>query len=86
MIPMRIISDLIGLTLNIGSLTTLLTMGMPHRFTGPKRMPLYLTASWMKENVTDRGPFGELYSVWSEGKQMVEGDKVDYFGFFWILG
>ncbi|MTB52685.1 DUF1593 domain-containing protein [Lewinella sp. W8] len=40
----------------------------------------YLTPSWMKENVRDRGPLGELYRVWGDGKQMVEGDKVDYFG------
>ncbi|MEM9326800.1 MAG: nucleoside hydrolase-like domain-containing protein [Bacteroidota bacterium] len=40
----------------------------------------YLTAKWMKENVTDRGPLGDLYRVWGDGKQMVEGDRVDYFG------
>lgn len=40
----------------------------------------YLTASWMKENVSDRGPLGRLYRVWGDGKQMVKGDKVDYFG------
>ena len=41
----------------------------------------YLTSDWMKKNVSDQGPFGELYRVWGDGKQMVEGDKVDYFGF-----
>ena len=40
----------------------------------------YLTASWMKENVSNRGPLGALYRVWGDGKQMVEGDKLDYFG------
>lgn len=40
----------------------------------------YLTPSWMKENVSDRGPLGALYRVWGDGKQMVEGDVVDYFG------
>ncbi|MBN7812776.1 DUF1593 domain-containing protein [Algoriphagus sp. H41] len=40
----------------------------------------YLTPAWMKENVSDRGELGELYRVWGDGKQMVEGDKVDYFG------
>lgn len=35
----------------------------------------------MKENISDRGPLGELYRVWGDGKQMVKGDKVDYFGF-----
>ncbi|MEM9672275.1 MAG: nucleoside hydrolase-like domain-containing protein [Bacteroidota bacterium] len=40
----------------------------------------FLTSAWMKENVLDRGPLGDLYRVWGDGKQMVEGDKVDYFG------
>ncbi len=34
----------------------------------------------MKKNVSDRGAFGALYRVWGDGKQMVKGDKVDYFG------
>jgi hypothetical protein len=41
---------------------------------------VYLTSSWMKENITDRGPLGALYRVWGDGKQMVKGDKMDYFG------
>jgi hypothetical protein len=41
---------------------------------------VYLTASWMKENVSDRGPLGSLYRVWGDGKQMVKGDIMDYFG------
>ncbi|WP_226940527.1 MULTISPECIES: DUF1593 domain-containing protein [unclassified Imperialibacter] len=40
----------------------------------------YLTPAWMKENVSDRGPLGALYRVWGDGKQMVKGDVVDYFG------
>lgn len=39
-----------------------------------------LTPAWMKANITDRGPLGALYRVWGDGKQMVKGDKVDYFG------
>ncbi|MCS5489897.1 DUF1593 domain-containing protein [Algoriphagus limi] len=46
----------------------------------PENAP-FLTSQWMKENISDSGPFGELYRVWGDGKQMVEGDKVDYFGF-----
>ncbi|WP_051315218.1 DUF1593 domain-containing protein [Algoriphagus terrigena] len=46
----------------------------------PENSP-YLTSAWMKENISDRGPLGELYRVWGDGKQMVKGDKVDYFGF-----
>lgn len=42
---------------------------------------VYLTSSWMKENVSGRGPLGALYRVWGDGKQMVKGDKLDYFGF-----
>ncbi|WP_153797454.1 DUF1593 domain-containing protein [Foetidibacter luteolus] len=42
---------------------------------------VYLTSSWMKENVSDRGPLGKLYRVWGDGKQMVKGDIMDYFGF-----
>src|SRR4051794_11529355 len=41
---------------------------------------VYLTTSWMKENVSDRGPLGALYRVWGDGKQMVKGDIMDYFG------
>lgn len=40
----------------------------------------FLTPSWMKENLLDRGPLGALYRVWGDGKQMVEGDIMDYFG------
>jgi hypothetical protein len=42
---------------------------------------LYLTAGWMKKNVSSRGPMGELYRVWGDGKQMVAGDIYDFFGF-----
>ena len=45
----------------------------------PENAP-YLTADWMGDNVTGRGPLGELYRVWGDGKQMVPGDRVDYFG------
>jgi hypothetical protein len=40
-----------------------------------------LTPTWMKTNVTSRGPLGALYRVWGDGKQMVKGDIMDYFGF-----
>jgi hypothetical protein len=42
---------------------------------------IYLTAGWTKENVSDRGPLGAAYRVWGDGKQMVKGDRMDYFGF-----
>jgi hypothetical protein len=40
----------------------------------------YLTAEWMKSNVSNVGPFGSFYRVWGDGKQMVPGDIFDYFG------
>lgn len=40
----------------------------------------FLTASWMKENIISRGPLGNIYRVWGDGKQMVKGDIMDYFG------
>ena len=46
-----------------------------------KEDSVYLTAAWMKENVSDRGPLGALYRVWGDGKQMVKGDRLDFFGF-----
>ncbi len=41
---------------------------------------IYFTSSWTKENVSDRGPLGALYRVWGDGKQMVKGDRMDFFG------
>jgi hypothetical protein len=40
----------------------------------------YFTPEWTQENVRSRGPLGDLYRVWGDGKQMVKGDRVDYFG------
>ncbi len=40
----------------------------------------FLSPSWMQENIRSRGAIGSLYRVWGDGKQMVKGDKVDYFG------
>ena len=41
---------------------------------------IYLTSSWMRQNVSSHGPLGALYRVWGDGKQMVKGDRLDYFG------
>jgi hypothetical protein len=38
------------------------------------------TPQWTGANVTSRGPLGSLYRVWGDGKQMVMGDRTDYFG------
>jgi hypothetical protein len=41
---------------------------------------VFLTPTWMQENISSRGPLGKLYRVWGDGKQMVKGDRMDYFG------
>lgn len=41
----------------------------------------YLSAAWMRQYVSDVGPFGEFYRVWGDGKQMSKGDLTDFFGF-----
>ncbi len=41
----------------------------------------YLSAKWMKEHVSGRGPLGAFYRVWGDGRQMVPGDIFDYSGF-----
>jgi hypothetical protein len=40
----------------------------------------YFSPEWTHENISIRGPLGALYRVWGDGKQMVTGDRVDYFG------
>lgn len=41
---------------------------------------VYVSASWTRENISSRGPLGALYRVWGDGKQMVKGDRTDFFG------
>lgn len=41
---------------------------------------VYVSAAWMRENISSRGPLGAMYRVWGDGKQMVKGDRTDYFG------
>ncbi|WP_212611495.1 DUF1593 domain-containing protein [Sphingomonas gellani] len=40
----------------------------------------YLRADWIAANVTNRGPMGAFIRTWGDGRQMVSGDKFDYFG------
>jgi hypothetical protein len=40
----------------------------------------YFSEEWTRRNVSSRGPFGAHYRVWGDGKQMVQGDRFDYFG------
>jgi hypothetical protein len=41
---------------------------------------VYISPSWHKENILSRGPLGAMYRVWGDGRQMVKGDRSDYFG------
>ena len=41
----------------------------------------YFSADWTRANVSSRGALGAHYRVWGDGKQMVKGDRFDYFGF-----
>ena len=40
----------------------------------------YFSADWTHEQVSSRGSLGAHYRVWGDGKQMVNGDRFDYFG------
>ncbi|KFL45664.1 hypothetical protein IL54_1075 [Sphingobium sp. ba1] len=42
---------------------------------------LYFSAPWTQKNISARGRAGSFYYVWGDGRQMVAGDKFDYFGF-----
>ena len=42
---------------------------------------VYFSADWMRENVSSQGPLGAFVRVWGDGRQMVKGDIMDYFGF-----
>jgi hypothetical protein len=41
---------------------------------------VYYSVDWTGKNISNRGPFGALYRIWGDGKQMVKGDVFDYFG------
>ncbi len=41
----------------------------------------YHEPEWVQENIRSKGPLGELYRVWGDGKQFVKGDIFDFFGF-----
>jgi hypothetical protein len=40
----------------------------------------YFSVDWTRTNISSRGPLGAHYRVWGDGKQMVPGDRFDYFG------
>lgn len=41
---------------------------------------VYYTADWLRKHILTQGPMGALYRVWGDGKQMVKGDIMDFFG------
>jgi hypothetical protein len=41
---------------------------------------VYFSPEWTQQNILSRGPLGGLYRVWGDGRQMVKGDRTDYFG------
>lgn len=41
---------------------------------------LYFSPAWTSEKIKGQGPFGAMYRVWGDGKQMAPGDFTDYFG------
>lgn len=41
---------------------------------------VYYSPEWTAKNIRAKGPFGERYRVWGDGKQMVKGDRFDFFG------
>jgi len=41
---------------------------------------LYFSSAWTAEKIKSQGPFGAMYRVWGDGKQMAPGDFTDYFG------
>ena len=47
---------------------------------------VFYSADWTRANISSRGPFGALYRVWGDGKQMVQGDIFDYFGLSGLSG
>ncbi|HEX5229928.1 MAG TPA: nucleoside hydrolase-like domain-containing protein [Bryobacteraceae bacterium] len=47
---------------------------------------VYVSPVWTRDNVSNRGPLGALYRVWGDGKQMVKGDRTDYFGLSGLTG
>ncbi len=41
---------------------------------------IYFSPEWTQRNISSRGPLGELYRVWGDGKLFVKDDRTDYFG------
>jgi len=64
--------------MEMGSMTVGLAYGAQARAQGDNAV--FYSPAWMQENISSKGPFGAMYRVWGDGKQMVKGDKWDFFG------
>lgn len=64
--------------LNVRGGTVPLAYGAQMRV--PEEDKVYYSARWLAENISSRGPLGAMYRIWGDGKQMVKGDIMDYFG------
>lgn len=40
---------------------------------------IFFSPEWTRQNVLGRGPLGDLYRVWGDGKEMVKGDRTEYY-------
>lgn len=59
-----------------------MTVGLAYnaQLRASKENQVFYSPEWMQENIRSKGPFGEMYRVWGDGKQMVKDDKFDFFG------
>lgn len=64
--------------LNIRGGTVPLAYGAQNRVSEADKV--YYSAEWLAQNISSRGPLGEMYRIWGDGKQMVKDDIMDYFG------
>ena len=64
--------------LNVRGGTVPLAYGAQNRVSEADK--IYYSAEWIAENISSRGPLGSMYRIWGDGKQMVKGDIMDYFG------
>lgn len=54
-----------------------MTVGLAYnaQLRASKENQVFYSPEWMQENIRSKGPFGEMYRVWGDGKQMVKGDS-----------
>lgn len=69
--------DIESLILNAG--VTSLGYGAKRSVINPADT-IYFSTAWTSENIKSKGPLGDLYRVWGDGKEMAPNDFTDYFG------